>query len=522
MTKFTDYEVINDWLDFIDNKLMSDHYQELGYNRKTLVLDSIEVLDYIRKTTSDLDISADNRIQYLLGLCDLPCRNDYYHRFLKFNSTYYRTQNDWWVDCWQTIRMKNTLHKFELVDINIYLKEASDGEYFAEKWPKFYIHSKNNKEKTSLAAYSYLECIRFLLNIGNGQLDDTCYSELKIFLNKLCEYNGSGLKYFRLSNEIRANSLNLIASIKNSFQDHELDEIYENTKNILIKMIDNAKWNMYSSTWSTFFIYELDDDILNMTKSKIPDDFLVDTNWISSYNHTHKPRYALLAAIDKLDHCNFFDLLRPNTIAYTPNYKYKEYREIISILDKSVQALKEIRDIQRIVQDGNIDENYFRDLIKYSISPNADEEIRNAEKEAYRSSGRTTDILIVRRSRFDIPIEVKILWRFKSDAYEPINEILEQMTDGNFGFLVIINPPNNPTYHGKYQGFRGWKSYVEDHATYVDGTIREDDYYYGELKSKSTFSEHISSISGRQRTVTLLSLFIDLSEYIRSPHLSTI
>lgn len=93
------------------------------------------------------------------------------------------------------------------------------------------------------------------------------------------------------------------------------------------------------------------------------------------------------------------------------------------------------------------------------------------------------------------------------------------MTDGNFGVIVVINAHNNPTYKRKYTGFEGWKYFIKDHNTYIDGTIREKDDYYGQLKSNSVYSEHMSSIGDRQKVVTLLSIMIDLSEYIRSSHL---
>ena len=519
MTSFTDSEVINDWLTLIDDTLVYETDHELWQNRKTLILDSIEVLNHIRKETSDLDIRDDNRIQSLLDLCSLPCRNDYYQRFLRFDSRYYRNENDWWVDCWQTIRMKNILHKLGFIDINSYLEGVSDGIEFAEKWPKFYMNSKIQKAKKSLAAFSYLECIRFLLNMGNGKLEVKHYLELKQFLEKLGEYDGNGLKYFKSSNEMRANSLDVIDCIKDSSQRDGLNDVHGNIGDTLKKMIVSTKWDQYSHTWATFFLYGLNNDVSSITKSKIPDNFLVNKAWISSYNHTRKPRYALLAVIDKLDNSHFFNLIKPNPIAYTPNYKFEKYAKLIKILDNAVQSFKEIKDIQRIAQENKIKEEYFRDLIKATISANLDDVIKYAEKEANLSSGRITDILLVREKDFNIPIEIKILWRFKSDAYEPINEILEQMTDGTFGIVIVINPPNNPKYSGAYQGFEGWKCYVKDHSTYINETIREADDYYGRLKTKSVYSEHASSISGRNRTITILSMVIDLTEYIRPAHL---
>ena len=408
MKRLTRSEVINDWIDFLDQALTRGDNHELWQNRKTLVLDSIEVLNYIREMTSDFDINYDNRIKYLLGLCGLPCRDDYYHRFLKFNDKYYRTENDWWVDCWQTIRMKNILHKFGLVDLNSYLSSESDGEYFSEKWPVFFEHSKFHKEKGSLAAYSYLECIRFLLYI-KGELDYTLLSELKEFLKKLYEIENGRLKYHQHSNELRANSLNLINCIRSSSKDNELDDIYTNIKNTLEGMIEETKWDQFSFTWATFFLFGLDEDLLIKTKSKIPNDFFVDLGWISSTYHTRKPRYALLASIDKLENCNYFELIKPNPVLYTPNYKFEQYLQIITVLDRTVQSLKQVRDIQEKIAKENYDENYFRDLLRLALSANKGEEIEYAEKEGFVSSGRTTDILLIRRNTYPLQIEWKAL-----------------------------------------------------------------------------------------------------------------
>ena len=57
-------DVINDWLNYLDD-LRVDTSTEMWQNRKTLVLDSIEVLNYIREKTSDINIEADSRLQHL-------------------------------------------------------------------------------------------------------------------------------------------------------------------------------------------------------------------------------------------------------------------------------------------------------------------------------------------------------------------------------------------------------------------------------------------------------------------------
>ena len=94
------------------------------------------------------------------------------------------------------------------------------------------------------------------------------------------------------------------------------------------------------------------------------------------------------------------------------------------------------------------------------------------------------------------------------------------MTDGHFGIIIVINPHKNPKYKKKYCGFEGWKDYVNDHESYIEGTMRNNDQFYGELKTESIFSEHISTISGRERVVTILSVFIDLTQFIKSSYLS--
>lgn len=199
--------------------------------------------------------------------------------------------------------------------------------------------------------------------------------------------------------------------------------------------------------------------------------------------------------------------------------KLKHNFETLLVIDKAIQSFKQVKDIQEKVADNSYSENYFRDLLRIAINSNKSNDVEYVEREGLLSSGRTTDLLIVKREGYDIPIEVKILWRFQSAAYEPITEIIEQLVEGNFGIIIIINPPGNPTYRKKYKGFEGWKSFIEDHSTYLHKTIREKDDYYGDLKSKCVYSEHMYNIGSRQKFVKLLSIMIDLSEYIRSPHL---
>ena len=511
------HDVISDWLDYLDN-LNVDTSTEMWQNRKTLVLDSIEVLNYINEKTSDFNIEADARMQYLLDLCQLPCRSDYYERFLRYDSRFYKFKNDWWVECWQTIRMKNLLHKFGLIDLNEYLLKKSDGKEFAAKWRVFFETAKQNKEESSLAAFSYLECIRFLLNI-NESLEQHQLDEIKHFLNCLCQINNGELQYFSNSNEIRANSLNLIRSLQKTYFNSGYNVLYANTKKVLTEMLRTNDWDRFSFTLCTFFLFELDEDILIQTKSMIPSDFFVEHSWIAGVNHTRKPRYALLASLEMLDDHKYFEIIKPNPIAYTPNVKYKYNCATISVIDNAIQSFKQVKDIQEKISDGKYNENYFRDLLRIALSSNKSDDVEYIEREGFLSSGRTTDLFVVRRKGYDIPVEAKILWRFQGVAYEPITEVIEQLTDGNFGIIIVINPHNNPTHQTKYTGFEGWKSFIEDHDTYIDGTIRENDDYYGHLKSKCVYSEHTCNINSRQKVVTLLSIMIDLPEYIRSSHL---
>lgn len=326
------------------------------------------------------------------------------------------------------------------------------------------------------------------------------------------------LKYFKQSNEVRANSLNLIRCLQKKYSDPEYNDIYSNIKKVLKDMIEVNRWDQYSFTWCTFFLFDLDEDILLQTKSKIPNDFFVESTWISGANHTRKPRYALLALLDKLSSSQYFELIKPNPIVYTPYNKRIYNSETLLVIDKAIQSFKQVKDIQQKIRDESYNENYFRDLLRVALSSNKSDDVEYIEREAFLSSGRTTDLLVVRREGYNIPIEVKILWRFQGDSYEPITEVIEQLTDGNFGVIIVINAHNNPTFQRKYNGFDGWKSFIRDHKTYINGTIREEDDYYGCLKSKSVYSEHTSNI-GRQKVVTLLSIMIDLSEYIRSSHL---
>ncbi len=115
-----------------------------------------------------------------------------------------------------------------------------------------------------------------------------------------------------------------------------------------------------------------------------------------------------------------------------------------------------------------------------------------------------------------------MLWRF-GDGYEPITENIEQISEGTHGIIIVINPPDNPTYLSKYQGFDGWKAFVQDHETYIPGTMREDEdriYSPDKIKTPHIFSDHYHLLGERERNITLLSFFVDLHNFVRSPYLS--
>ena len=73
---------VRDWLNYTDVDLIHNKdEEELWHKSKTITLDSILAFDYIRRRTDNLPLSNDNRIQALIDLCLLSCRNDYFERF---------------------------------------------------------------------------------------------------------------------------------------------------------------------------------------------------------------------------------------------------------------------------------------------------------------------------------------------------------------------------------------------------------------------------------------------------------
>lgn len=512
-------EVIDNWLNYIDNELIPDT-SELRWYKKTFVLDSIEVLNFIRTYTNDIPTNRDDRLQFLIDSCLLPCRNDYYQRFLGFNSKYYRSKNDWWVDCWQSIRLNNILHEMDVRSISCFFSESSDGREFSEKWANFFNHSNDKKEiSNSLPAFSYLECVRFLTNLG----EELPIDNLIIFLQKLCIKENNELEFLPKSTEIRAFALNVIDMInRKSSNEYDFNNIYSNLISTLKFMLLESEWNEFSHSWAPILINISDNNINNLIESKIPTNKDINPNWFSSNKFIRKPRFALLTIFPKLRNCTkYFEIIHPNPFVYTSNHYIENYVLVANIIDKLIQSLNSNKDLQKKVQDNDIKENYFQDLLKTAMSTHIGNGIKWVEKEGEVGSGRTTDILITVKIGPEIPIEVKLLWRFR-EGYEPITEVLEQTIKGNLGITFTINKKDNPVYKRKYQGFEGWKNYVKNHDTYISGSIRESDKFFesnGELKSRHFFSDHRFILTERSRNVTLLNFFIDLQDYIRSPTL---
>lgn len=447
MAIYTNRETINDWLNYIDHDIISSKESELSFSTKILVLDSIEVLDFIRKATDDDDIPIhqDQRLQKLIDLCKLPCKQDYYNRFLRYESRFYSNKNNWWNDCWQSIRLNNILHEMSIRQVDSYLMTPSDGKYFAAKWPKFFNQAKTDKEgSSSLPAFSYLECIRFLTNLGK----EPPIKELDDFLYKLCEKSGDNLKLFEMSTEIRANALNTIDLINRKWpKTYDFNEIYSKLLVTLKEMILKSVLNEYSHSWAPILIKISDMEVIRIIESKIPTSGEIDNDWISGYKFIRKPRFALLSIIHKLNEIDdYFEIIEPNRFVYTPLGYINNYQEVARIIDNTIYSFGSMRDLQQKVQDNHIREDYFRDLLRSVLMSHIGETITWAEKEREVSSGRRTDILITVKKGPDIPVEIKLLWNNFNEGYNPITEVLEQTINGNLAVTFIINPKNNPLY----------------------------------------------------------------------------
>jgi hypothetical protein len=517
-------EVVSDWLNYTDSKIIQENENgELWHNSKNFVLDSIEVLDYIRKSTDNISYGLDNRFQKLIDATMQNCRNDYYHRFLKYNGIYYNNIKAlWWIDCWQSIRLTNILHELNILTIDAFF-DSSDGRPFEEKWVKFFRSAHSEIiGASSLPAYSYLEGIRFLINMGK----DIPYVELSNFLTKLCERDANSLKFFRDSNEIRAQALYIIRRVNEKWpRKYDFNDVEINLLSTLEELLLKSEWNEYSNTWAPILIKINDDKIVNLIKPKIPINGFINPRWVNGNNFTKKARYAFLFLFANLrKDKKYFELIEPNRFAYIPSVYIENYKYVGHVVDRVLQSFKDVKDLQKKIQDDDITEGYFRDLLKLGVTAALanNENIQWVEKESPTGSGRITDISITVKNGPEISFEVKILWRFKV-GYEPIEEVLEQLNTGNLGITLVINPTGNPCYKSKYQDFDGWKKFVRDHPTYISGTLRDSNNLLEkkvEFKSKHFFSDHSHIFNDREKHITLLNFFVDLRDYNRSPMLS--
>ncbi|MBZ5529644.1 MAG: hypothetical protein LAN71_17315 [Acidobacteriia bacterium] len=525
MMNWVSTEVISDWLNYLDSVIIPEKGgSELWHNSKSLVLDSIEVFEYIRKATDNIPINQDNRFQKLLDICMQNCRNEYYQRFLGYKGIYYHNIKPlWWIDCWQSIRLINILHELNIQTIDAFF-DTSDGKRFREKWGTFFGFALSEMMgANSLPSFSYLECIRFLINMGR----DIPYTDLNDFLTKLSEKNGSSLRLFPNSNEIRAQAIYTIDRINEKWPGrYDFNGCKSNLLNNLEELLTKSKWDEFSFTWTPNILKISENRIINLIKAKIPINGSINSAWVNGNNFSKKGRYAfLLLAADLKTNKKYFELIEPNRFAYIPSRYIENYKYIGNVVDNVIQGFKDIEDIQKKIQDQDITEGYFRDIlglgVKGAIANN--ENIKWETPERVTNSGRITDISINVRSGPEIPIEAKLLWRFR-EGYEPIGEVLEQLNTGNLGITFVINPPNNPSYMSKYKNFEGWMNFVKDHPTYILGSIRNFNNQFeanAEFKSKHFFSDHHHRTSdGREKNVTLLNFFIDLQDYIRSPKLA--
>jgi hypothetical protein len=522
--RWTYKETVRDWLNYVDESLIYNKNRgELWDKSKTITLDSILAFDYIRRRTDNLPLSNDNRIQALIDLCLLSCRDDYFERFLRYRSEIYHNQESrWWIDCWETIRLNNILHELGIRDITEYFKN-SEGKWFKEKWGTFFQHASSNKiERNSLPAFSFLEGIRFLVNLQKP----IPLEELQSFLTRLCNKSGQKFELFPRSNEIRAKSIGLINYITQKCpKEYDLSTLYSNIRDDLKFLLRSCEWDQYSHTGASIILETEDEEIIDIIRQKIPKEGSIDNKWLTGNNYHRKPRFGLLALFHNInEHVRYFELVEPNRFTYSPTVYVNSYVYVGQKIDNILQEFSEIRDIQKKVQNNDIREDYFKDLVKLGIKTlsGKDEYVKWTEKERMTSTGRTTDIYVIVKSGVDIPVEVKLLWRFR-DGYEPITENIEQITEGTHGIIIVINPPDNPTYLGKYQGFEGWKAFVQDHETYIPGTMREDeDRFYSpdKLKTPHIFSDHHHILREREKNITLLSFFVDLQNFVRSQYLS--
>ena len=338
------------------------------------------------------------------------------------------------------------------------------------------------------------------------------------FCNKIIETENSKLKYYPFSNEIRIKTLSVIEAIRRNLIKITMDDQYNSIEEVLIKQVTNSKWDGFSHTWATI-IYDLkNENLIDIIKKRIPIDIHINEDWLSGNNYANKSRYALLSLLNEIPKIKYFDIIPPFRSFYAPIGYETHYSYVARIVDIVLQGFKDIHNIQKIVEKGDIEESYFRDLLKLGLKAYIEkDELKWIEKEHETTSGRKADIFLTRKT-CDVPIELKILWRFK-EGYEPIKENIDQIRDGEFGLMIVINKPNNPTFKSKYKGFEGWKQYIKDHPTYVPNTLVEKDPQLN-LKTHYTVSEHAVSIGTLPKNYTLISFFIDLRYYIRSSDLA--
>lgn len=393
MVVWTYKEAINDWINYIDSEIFPKFQfliEEPWHNTKTIILDSIEVMDFMRKFDSDIPMSTDNRLQNLLDICVSGCRHDYFDRFKQYRpEVYHGSENLWWIDCWESIRLNNILHELDVRHIDGFFTESlSGGGEFKKKWELFFRIAKSRKDDVnSLPAFSYLECVRFCVNLDR----EIQVAEFMSFLNKLCEIDEGRLKYYPKSLEIRIKALSIIEKIKNKKSDEsEFDNIYASLTNIAIEMISSCNWNKFAHSLACALFELHNKEIRELIITKLKNEVTIESSWVNGLNFMRKPRYSLLLSINELKNYKYFELVKPNCFVYTPSNYSAHYKNISCIIDNIVQSFytntdlqKKVQDLQKKVQDDDIKENikksYFRDLLKTGLSGSIGNSIRYVE-----------------------------------------------------------------------------------------------------------------------------------------------
>lgn len=525
MSTWTYKEVVEDWINYLDETIIPQNsYKEPGHNHKTIILDSILVFSYLREVNGNISANEDYRLQKLFEICTCNCRSDYYHRFLNYNPKYYKNnKNMWLLDCWEAIRLNNILHELDYRKIpDFFQKSLSGGADFEKKWERFFAYANLHKtDDNSLPAFSYLESCRFALNIGR----DISMRELKTFLGMLCEKTGEKLKYFPRSLELRVKALSLLDKI-DLIERNDLNIIHDNLLEIIKALINDMKWNSFSNSLAVAVLELKNPEITELIKTKMSYINTIESSWVSgNLYYKRKPRYALLLTINEIEKYEYFELIKPNPSLYVVKNSVDAFINISKIIDNIIQSFDENTELQRKVQNNDIQEEFFQDLLKVGLSGSKGDSFEWVEKEKMTGSGRISDVYVTMKRGPNIPIETKILWRFGQNAsYNPITEVLEQSCQWNFGITLVINPKGNPTFQKKYFGFEGWRKWVTDHESFIPGTLKNSNEYFDSevyLKTKHFYSSHIL-LGDRVRQVTLLNLFIDLQDYVRSPSLKSL